>query len=202
MGTMCKSASLKPFSISTNDCTFTGHHRARPRDSRIHVRPCCAGKRQDDRVRRHWTARLLSILLWCREHRQRCSAGTSRCSFPRCVSFYSKEYVVYIMCSSASLNNEWCSFLIANKRQSGSPAFRKFRRQLFHTSLSMILQPLKPGMTVPEVVLCPDGHYRRAVYGIGPYIADYPEQVLLACIVQNWCPRYVTSFHYGYLSWF
>lgn len=34
------------------------------------------------------------------------------------------------------------------------------------------------------------------VYGIGPYIADYPEQVLLACIVQNWCPRWyvVSSF--------
>ena len=42
-------------------------------------------------------------------------------------------------------------------------------------------------MEKPEVVHCPDGHYRRAIYGIGPYIADYPEQVLLACIVQNWC---------------
>ncbi|KAF8808511.1 hypothetical protein BYT27DRAFT_7222876 [Phlegmacium glaucopus] len=48
---------------------------------------------------------------------------------------------------------------------------------------------LKPGMSKPEVVLCPDGHYRRAVYAIGPYIADYPEQVLLACVVQDWCPR-------------
>ncbi|KAJ7307889.1 hypothetical protein DFH08DRAFT_615925, partial [Mycena albidolilacea] len=24
---------------------------------------------------------------------------------------------------------------------------------------------------------------------IGPYIADYPEQVWLAAIVQNWCPK-------------
>jgi hypothetical protein len=44
------------------------------------------------------------------------------------------------------------------------------------------------------VVRCPDGHYRRVVYGIGPYIADYPEQVWLACIVQNWCPKYVLHF--------
>ncbi len=47
-------------------------------------------------------------------------------------------------------------------------------------------------MTTPEVTLCADGHYRRVIYGLGPYIADYPEQVLLACVVQGWCPRYVT----------
>ncbi|KAJ7571816.1 hypothetical protein C8J56DRAFT_1009909 [Mycena floridula] len=34
-----------------------------------------------------------------------------------------------------------------------------------------------------------NGHFRQTVYGIGPYIADYPEQVLLSCIVQGWCPR-------------
>jgi len=44
-------------------------------------------------------------------------------------------------------------------------------------------------MTVPEVTLCADGYHRRVVYGIGPYIADYQEQVLLACIVQGWCAR-------------
>ncbi|KAF8803207.1 hypothetical protein BYT27DRAFT_7226079 [Phlegmacium glaucopus] len=70
--------------------------------------------------------------------------------------------------------------------------FQKFRRQLFHSSLAAILEPLKPGMSKPEVVLCPDGHYRRAIYAIGPYIADYPEQVLLACVVQDWCPRCTT----------
>ncbi|KAG1793243.1 uncharacterized protein HD556DRAFT_1443669 [Suillus plorans] len=52
-----------------------------------------------------------------------------------------------------------------------------------------MLETLKPGMTKPDVVRCPDGHFRRAVYGLGPYIADYPEQALLACIVQNWCPK-------------
>ena len=44
-------------------------------------------------------------------------------------------------------------------------------------------------MEKPEVVHYRDGHYRRTIYGLGPYIADYPEQVLLACIVQGWCPR-------------
>jgi hypothetical protein len=77
----------------------------------------------------------------------------------------------------------------ADKQYSGDAGFRKFRRQLYHSSLSTILQSLKPGMTVPEVTRCCDGHFRRAIYGLGPYIADYPEQALLACIVQGWCPR-------------
>lgn len=49
-------------------------------------------------------------------------------------------------------------------------------------------------MTVAEVVRCSDGHFRRMVYGLGPYIADYPEQVLLACVVQGWCAKCV---HYS-----
>lgn len=61
---------------------------------------------------------------------------------------------------------------------------------MFHGSLLEILTPLKGGMTTPEVLKCPDGHFRRVVYGVGPYIADYPEQVLLTCIVQGWCPKY------------
>ncbi len=71
--------------------------------------------------------------------------------------------------------------------------FRKFSRQLIHTALSQILQPLKPEMTKPEIVHCPDWHYRKAVFGLGPYIADYPEQCTIACIVQGWCPKYVLS---------
>jgi len=39
-----------------------------------------------------------------------------------------------------------------------------------------------------EVVCYRDGHYCQNIYSLGPYIADYPEQVLLACIVQEWCP--------------
>ncbi|EIW76544.1 hypothetical protein CONPUDRAFT_129795 [Coniophora puteana RWD-64-598 SS2] len=77
----------------------------------------------------------------------------------------------------------------ADESCADDPQFRHFRRQLYHTSLSTILQAFKPGMTQPEVVLFGDGHYRRVVWGVGPYIADYPEQVLLAGIVQGWCPR-------------
>ena len=44
-------------------------------------------------------------------------------------------------------------------------------------------------MTQPEVVLCADDHFRQAIYGLGPYIADYQEQVLLSGIVQGWCAK-------------
>jgi Plavaka transposase len=68
--------------------------------------------------------------------------------------------------------------------------FCMFRHQLFHSSLSAILEPLRPAMTIPEVTRCPDGHFHRIIYGLGSYITDYPEQVLLACIVQGWCPKW------------
>ncbi|KAH9979673.1 hypothetical protein BJV74DRAFT_879404 [Russula compacta] len=45
------------------------------------------------------------------------------------------------------------------------------------------------GNSVLPVVKCPNGHFRCAVYGLGPYIADYLEQVWLAAIVQGWCPK-------------
>jgi hypothetical protein len=80
-------------------------------------------------------------------------------------------------------------FLSADKTQSGTVEFRQFRRKLFHVSLSLILESLRPGEKKPEVFRCPDRHYRRVIWGIGPYIADYPEQVLLTCVVQGWCCR-------------
>lgn len=77
----------------------------------------------------------------------------------------------------------------ADREHEDSDEFRKFRRNLFHGSINHILQSLRPGMETPEVVRYGDGHYRRTIYGLGPYIADYPEQVLLACVVQGWCAR-------------
>ncbi|KAG1764199.1 hypothetical protein EDD22DRAFT_979086 [Suillus occidentalis] len=76
-----------------------------------------------------------------------------------------------------------------NKEGASDPAFRKFKKQMFHSSLSKILANLKAGMMTPEVMRCGDGHYRCVIYGLGPYIVDYEEQVVLAGIVRNWCGR-------------
>ncbi|KAJ7138682.1 hypothetical protein C8R43DRAFT_1089287 [Mycena crocata] len=75
------------------------------------------------------------------------------------------------------------------RKYDNDAAFRTFKRQLYHASLSAILSTLKPGMTTPIIRRCPDGHFRRVIYELGPFIADYPEQVLLAGTVQNWCPK-------------
>ena len=57
-----------------------------------------------------------------------------------------------------------------------------------------MLESLGPSMKSPEVVRFPDGHYRKVVYGLGPYIGDYPEQALLACVMQGWCTKYVLFY--------
>ncbi|KAJ7657538.1 hypothetical protein B0H17DRAFT_1171932 [Mycena rosella] len=77
----------------------------------------------------------------------------------------------------------------SDRKYDNDPAFRTFKRQLYHASLAAVLSSLKPGMTTPVVRRCPDGHFRRAIYDFGPFIADYPEQVMLAGIVQNWCAK-------------
>ena len=71
--------------------------------------------------------------------------------------------------------------------------FHKFHRQLMHSSLVKMLESLKLGMTTPEVVCCADDHFRQAIYSLGPYIGDYPEQTALVCVVQNWCPKSVIN---------
>ncbi|KAF8986642.1 hypothetical protein BDQ17DRAFT_1393636 [Cyathus striatus] len=76
-----------------------------------------------------------------------------------------------------------------SKWQHKTKLFKTFIRQLYHACLVKVFSPLWPGMTTPEIVHCPDGHLCCAFYGLGPYIADYPEQVWLTRIVQNWCPK-------------
>ncbi|KAF8816181.1 hypothetical protein BYT27DRAFT_7077700 [Phlegmacium glaucopus] len=77
----------------------------------------------------------------------------------------------------------------SERKHNNDASFRKFKRQLYHTSLSTILKSLLPGMTTPVILRCPDGHYRRVIYDLAAFIADYPEQVYLAGTVQGWCPR-------------
>ncbi|KIK80513.1 hypothetical protein PAXRUDRAFT_15746 [Paxillus rubicundulus Ve08.2h10] len=48
---------------------------------------------------------------------------------------------------------------------------------------------LLPFLAIPKDVVMSDRHFQRVIFGIGPYIADYPEQVLISGIVQNWCGR-------------
>ena len=77
--------------------------------------------------------------------------------------------------------------LLGTRRDRGSSECRIFHRQLLHSAMAKIFEPLKPAMSKPEIMKCADGNYRRVIYGFGPYIADYPEQCLIANIYQGWC---------------
>ncbi|KAI6101619.1 hypothetical protein EDD16DRAFT_1525814 [Pisolithus croceorrhizus] len=68
-------------------------------------------------------------------------------------------------------------------------AFHNFKRQLFHSLLTRILHSLACPMRVPETVFFGDNYYQHVIYAFAAYIADYEEQVLLSCIVCNWCPK-------------
>ncbi|KAI6096718.1 hypothetical protein F5141DRAFT_1190959 [Pisolithus sp. B1] len=83
-------------------------------------------------------------------------------------------------------NNYWP---LSTKKYSDDPIFQQFKKQLFHAAMSRILASLKPGMTTPQVLKCPNCHFHCIIFGLGPYIADYPKQVLLLGIIQNWCGR-------------
>lgn len=82
----------------------------------------------------------------------------------------------------------------ADRKYDRDPNFRIFKKQLYHCSIAAMLRSLKPGMKTPIVQRCPDGHFRRIIYDLAAFIADYPEQVYLSGIVQGWCGRYVLVF--------
>ncbi|KAG1864403.1 hypothetical protein F4604DRAFT_1882097 [Suillus subluteus] len=95
-------------------------------------------------------------------------------------------------------NNVRCSrhhrYVTADRQHANDESFHVFHRQLFHHSLFAILSTLKPVMTEYEVLHCADGHFRRVIFGLGPYIADYKEQLVLSCTVKNWCPKCLASW--------
>ncbi|KAG1897368.1 uncharacterized protein F5891DRAFT_1129955 [Suillus fuscotomentosus] len=111
-----------------------------------------------------------------------------------------KYYPLYASISNVC-NNVWrahCDALViigflaipkTDKKHSKDDMFQIFRRQLFHSSLSAILSSLKSAMSKYEVVRCRDSHFQRVIYSLGPYIADYEEQLVLSCVVKHWCPN-------------
>ncbi|KAG1742043.1 hypothetical protein EDB19DRAFT_1895037 [Suillus lakei] len=89
-------------------------------------------------------------------------------------------YPLYV--SASNLHNNIHPIPKTERGHNRSKEFQNFRCHLFHVSLQAILESFCHAMEKPEIVKCADGHYQRAVYGLGPYIADYPEQLLLLCI--------------------
>ncbi|KAF8269032.1 hypothetical protein EI94DRAFT_1771396 [Lactarius quietus] len=78
--------------------------------------------------------------------------------------------------------------------QQKCPEYHCFCWQLFHKCLKVVFKPLRKYMTSPTVVKCSDGLFCHAIFGLGPYISDYPEQVWVMGIILGWCAHYILNF--------
>ncbi|KAG9088545.1 hypothetical protein FRC06_001978, partial [Ceratobasidium sp. 370] len=60
--------------------------------------------------------------------------------------------------------------------------------QLFHTCMELILEPLKTASVTGIEMVCADGGVRRVHPILASYVADYMEQITVACTRQSRCP--------------
>ena len=106
-----------------------------------------------------------------------------------CLAFWPYQKVSIVVLNYMLCFAYFCH--LADNESCNDIKYCRFWHQLLHTSLQKILKLIRPYMTTPKVVHCPDGHYHQAIFSLSPYTVDYAQQCLLSSIVQGWCTQYV-----------
>ncbi|KAG8795568.1 hypothetical protein FRC12_012665 [Ceratobasidium sp. 428] len=70
---------------------------------------------------------------------------------------------------------------------------QRLKADLVHRSMEMLLAPIKQASEEGVEMWCPDGRLRRIFPRIAAYLADWPEQCLMACTKQSSCPICTTK---------